>query len=183
MNNVRIIGGKWRGKKLDFPSLEGLRPTHDRIRETLFNWLEPYIYDTLCLDLFAGSGAMGFEAVSRGAKYAVLVDQAIEVVRQLKRNREAVHAENIEVLQASLPSSSLKLAHEHFDIIFLDPPYHQGLVNTTLAWLMTTRLTKPGTLIYVEQELEAELVLPPGVAARKHKQTATLSYALLEVTA
>lgn len=180
-NKVRIIGGKWRGRKLDFPALATLRPTHDRIRETLFNWLEPYIQDALCLDLYAGSGAMGFEAISRGAKYAVLVDNAPEVIKHLKRNREAMHADNIEIVQAVLPQAELKLAHEHFDIIFLDPPYHQGLIPTTLSWLLAQQLVKPGTLVYIEHELEADWQPPARFELRKQKQTATLRYALWEV--
>ncbi len=182
-HKVRIIGGKWRGRMLNFPSLPSLRPTHDRIRETLFNWLEPVIYDALCLDLFAGSGAMGFEAVSRGAKYAVLVDDSSEVNRYLKRNREAMHADNIEIVQGSVPHSTLNLAHTHFDIVFLDPPYHQGLVPATLAWLVSKQLVKPGSLVYVEHEREAVFSPPTGFVLRKSKDTATIHYALWEYTA
>src|SRR3990167_10705810 len=126
-NSVRIIGGKWRGKKISFPPLSFLRPTHDRIRETLFNWMEPYLHDAVCLDLFAGSGVIGFEALSRGAKFVVMVDQDIEVITSLKKNLKTLSAENVEIIQAKIPAKTFKSQQKQFDIVFLDPPYFEGL--------------------------------------------------------
>ena len=97
-NKVRIIGGKWRGRKINFPALKDLRPTPNRIRETLFNWLAPIIDGADCLDLFAGSGALGFEALSRGAGQVIMVDTEPQVIAQLKVNQQMLDAENLEIL-------------------------------------------------------------------------------------
>lgn len=182
-NSVRIIGGKWRGRKIVFPELNFLRPTHDRIRETLFNWLEPYIYNAVCLDLFAGSGVIGFEALSRGAKTVVMVDQDPIVLSNLQKNRELLAAENSEIIQAKIPAKSFKTHEKQFDIVFLDPPYFEGLVNPSLEWLIQRQLVYPGSIIFIETEIGyMNFRLPEFCRTLKSKKTATIAYHLLEVT-
>ncbi len=125
-NHIRIIAGKWRGRKITFPSTATLRPTPDRIRETLFNWLAPHIIDARCLDLFAGSGALSFEALSRGAGIVIALEKDTKVVASLKANAEILLADNIEILQTD--SIHWMEIHAHlkeslessFDIIFLE---------------------------------------------------------------
>lgn len=134
-NQVRIIGGKWRGRKISFPAVAALRPTGDKIRETTFNWLQISINDATCLDMFAGAGVFGFEALSRGARTVVMVDENREVVDRLVENKKmlGVGAE-LDVLGMHIPSENLKKALEQhqFDIVFIDPPFHQGLVDVAI---------------------------------------------------
>lgn len=181
-NQLRIIGGKWRGRKIEFPSMPGLRPTQDRIRETVFNWLAPYINDALCLDLFAGSGALGFEAISRGAKHVVMLDQSNRVISALKKNRQHLGAENIEIISGTVPKETSGVTRAHFDIIFLDPPFNQQLIQACIDWLAQENLVKSGTVIYLEYEINhPPLRLPEHWHIYKEKHTSSLVYALVQV--
>lgn len=154
MNSVRIIGGEYRRRVLKFPDSEGLRPTPDRVRETLFNWLGQELDGWNCLDLFAGSGALGFEAVSRGAAKVVMVEQAPRVLAALHENRELLHKPAaLEIIRGDalqyLASSKCR-----FDLIFLDPPYKKG-------WIPRLEPLLPGVMnedaaIYVEAEHEID---------------------------
>ena len=153
LNTVRIIGGSWRRRVLHFPDALGLRPTPDRVRETLFNWLGQDLSGWSCLDLFAGSGALGFEAASRGAERVVLVDAAPKVVAALAENARQIGAESrLEIVRADAVkfASSLRSAGTRFDLVFLDPPYQQGWIGR-LAPLVSELLTADGVL-YVEAE-------------------------------
>jgi 16S rRNA (guanine966-N2)-methyltransferase len=127
-SKLRIIGGRWRGRKIRFLPLPGLRPTSDRIRETLFNWLMPTIKDARCLDLFAGSGALSFEALSRGAQSAVMIDQSPQVIAVLQENAALLKINTAEFYCATSPQGLKKLHLTPFDIVFLDPPFHQQLI-------------------------------------------------------
>src|SRR3990167_10966830 len=131
---VRIIGGKWRSRRLKIPSIQGLRPTPDRVRETLFNWLAPTITGAYCLDLFAGTGALGIEALSRGAAYVVFVDQSAEVVALLKEELKTLQVENAFIYQATVPTQLQAVDHS-FDIVFLDPPYSENLLLPSCYYL------------------------------------------------
>ncbi len=134
-NRVRIIGGVWRSRLLAFPDVVGLRPTPDRVRETLFNWLGQIMDGKSCLDLFAGSGALGFEALSRGARQVVMVERDAKVLKALRENSATLGSETLELVAAD----ALKfLAHEprRFDIIFVDPPYDSGLLPALLPSLL-----------------------------------------------
>ena len=133
-NQVRIIGGQWRGRKLSFPDADGLRPTADRVRETLFNWLAGHIAGSRCLDMFAGSGALGFEALSRGASHCCFVDQNTAVLKQIQANCELLDATaNSEFLFADA-SKPIDVA-DTFDIVFLDPPFKGPALEACLDWL------------------------------------------------
>ena len=153
MNSVRIIGGQWRRRVLRFPDNEDLRPTPDRVRETLFNWLGQDLSGLSCLDLFAGSGALGFEAASRGAERVVMVDQSAKVVASLKANVRFLSAENrLEIIQADAVkfATSLSLGGSLFDVLFLDPPFKKGWMMN-LVPLIPRLLARDGRL-YVESE-------------------------------
>ncbi len=182
-NTLRIIAGQWRGRKLPFPDQQGLRPTPDRVRETLFNWLQPVIPGSRCLDLFSGSGALGLEALSRGAASAVLVDSSTAVVGQLRRNLQLLNADNAEVVQSSAQSW---LAHNQqlsagFDLVFLDPPFRQGMLEQCCELLEQSELLSPGARIYVEAEKElSPLPLPQNWQLLRQKDCGQLtSYLLL----
>jgi 16S rRNA (guanine966-N2)-methyltransferase len=153
MNTVRIIGGQWRRRVLRFPDSEGLRPTPDRVRETLFNWLGQDLSGLSCLDLFSGSGALGFEAASRGAARVVMVDSSPKVLASLEENARMLKADaRLEIVRADAVkfASSLSSAASRFDLVFLDPPYKQGWVER-LTPLLPQLLAADGVL-YVEAE-------------------------------
>jgi 16S rRNA (guanine966-N2)-methyltransferase len=181
-NQVRIIGGKWRQRKITFPDIPGLRPTHDRMRETLFNWLMPNIVDATCLDLFAGSGAIGFEAASRGAKSVVMCDQDPQVIAYLLKNKEVLQADNIIIQKGTIPEIHISNV-AFFDIVFLDPPFHQNLITVAVAWLIQKNLVKSHSLVYVEMENSIQdLIFPQNWHIIKNTHTASVQYFLMEVT-
>lgn len=154
MNSVRIVGGQWRRRVLRFPDSQGLRPTPDRVRETLFNWLGQDLSGQACLDLFAGSGALGFEAASRGAERVVLVEQSPRVLASLKENAALLGTGGkVEIVRADA-LQYLVSAGSKFDTIFLDPPYNQGWIDR-LATYLPTVLNEDGA-IYVEAEYEID---------------------------
>ena len=158
MNSVRIIGGEWRRRALRFPDAEGLRPTPDRVRETLFNWLGQDLTGLACLDLFAGSGALGFEAASRGAARVVMVEQSAKVAASLKANVDLLGAEGrMEIVRADAVkfASSRGSDGARFDVLFLDPPYNKGWLER-LAPLLPRLLADDGVL-YVEAESALEV--------------------------
>ncbi|WP_245601075.1 16S rRNA (guanine(966)-N(2))-methyltransferase RsmD [Marinobacterium jannaschii] len=155
---LRIIGGEWRSRKVPFAAIVGLRPTPDRVRETLFNWLQFDIAGARCLDLFSGSGALGLEALSRGAASVTFIDQAPEVVRQLKENLSTLKCSDAQVIQASVINWLEQQPDDltdQFDIVFMDPPFRKGLVNPCCALLEQKQLLSENALIYVENEREA----------------------------
>lgn len=147
---IRIIAGKWRGRRLQVPDIKDLRPTPDRVRETLFNWLSPSIVGANCLDLFAGSGVLGFEALSRGAAYVEMVDMSAEVVKLLKEELETFGGENARIYRAQVPAQLQQPAAKKFDIVFLDPPYQENLLFTTCEYLEQNNFLADGAYIYLE---------------------------------
>src|SRR5580698_5835812 len=131
---VRIIGGKWRGRRLPIIAVPDLRPTPDRVRETLFNWLAPIMPAANCLDLFAGSGVLGFEALSRGAKHVVMVDQSPQIIQQLQTIALTLKTNDLDIYCATVPEQ-LAESHTVFDVVFLDPPYQANLLRPTCDYL------------------------------------------------
>jgi 16S rRNA (guanine966-N2)-methyltransferase len=177
-NQLRIIGGEWRGRKLAFADAEGLRPTGDRIRETLFNWLAPYLPGARCLDLFAGSGALGLEAASRGAARVVMLDTAPAVVRLLREHGATLRASGVEVLQADA-LQYLGGPAEPYDIVFLDPPFRQGLLQPCCERLATHGWLAPRAWIYLEAERElGEPALPEGWTLHRSNAAGEVGYYL-----
>jgi len=149
-NELRIIGGSWRGRRVKFPSLSELRPTPDRVRETLFNWLQPVIAGSRCLDLFAGSGALGLEALSRGAARVAFVDREPEVIKHLHLALSTLKAEGAEPKLAEA-RRYLELPPEAFDIVFLDPPFAHESLQTICALLEARGWLAPSAFIYIER--------------------------------
>lgn len=151
LSTVRIIGGTWRSRRIQFPQTKDLRPTPDRVRETLFNWLRVDITGAICLDAFAGSGALGFEALSRGAQSVTFIDPEPLVIAAISHTALLLKTE--ERVQ-TLCHSALDYLHQpptqQYDIIFFDPPYSQNLLTPCLDALAHGWL-KPHALIYVEQ--------------------------------
>ncbi len=180
-NRVRIIGGRHRGRRLAFPDLPGLRPTGDRIRETLFNWLQPMLPGARCLDLFAGSGALGLEAASRGAGEVLLLDQAPQAVRQLQGHivdlglsqAKAVQADALDWLQAAPPQPS-------FDIVFIDPPFSAGLLEPCCQQLASSGLLAENARVYLETDVVESLpFFSPQWRILREKRSGQVTYCLL----
>jgi len=176
---VRIISGQWRGRKLTVPELEGLRPTPDRVRETLFNWIGPQCRSATVLDLFCGSGALGFEAASRGASTVYLVDQNQRVIQALQQQAQAWGVHNVQ-FYAHGAENFLNQPALAYDLIFLDPPYAQADLRS-LLWQHPNwgDMHHQETLIYTEwprQQTPPEP--PPGFEVRKHKRAASVEFIL-----
>jgi 16S rRNA (guanine966-N2)-methyltransferase len=175
---VRIIGGALRGRRLRFADVTGLRPTGDRVRETLFNWLQPDILGARCLDLFAGSGALGLEAASRGAARVVMMDRVPRVVRQLRDNVATLGLANVEVIQADALRwlASPPIA---FDLVFLDPPFADDLLGQVCERLVAGRWLNPGALTYLEADAATGLpALPPLLRWEKRKRAGQVEFGL-----
>lgn len=146
---LRIVGGTWRSRVLRVPERPGLRPTPDRVRETLFNWLGQDLSGLVCLDLFAGSGALGFEAASRGAAQVVLVERDRHALDALRAHKAALDARAVEIVEAdALPW--LAHADRRYDVVFLDPPFGQNALPAALAALLGH--LEPGARVYAESE-------------------------------
>lgn len=155
---IRIIGGQWRGRKLPVPDSPGLRPTTDRVRETLFNWLAPSMVDARCLDCFAGSGALGLEALSRYAASATLLEMDRSVSQQLQQNLTTLKATNAKVVNTNALAFLAQKGTPH-EVVFIDPPFRKGLLEETLTLLENNGWLADDALIYVESEVENGL--PP----------------------
>lgn len=180
---VRIIAGLWRGRKLLVLNAEGLRPTGDRVKETLFNWLMPYIHHAECLDAFAGSGSLGFEALSRQAKKVTFLEIDKTVANQLKKNLQTLQcsAEQAQVInQNSLDFLKQVQNQPHFDVVFLDPPFHFGLAEQAIALLTENNWLRPNALIYVETEKDKSLATPENWRLLKEKNTGMVNYRLYQ---
>lgn len=158
---IRIIGGQWRGRKLPVPDSAGLRPTTDRVRETLFNWLAPDIQEARCLDCFAGSGALGLEALSRYAASATLLEMERVVAQQLSQNLQTLRATQGTVVQTNT-LQWLSQPGEPFDVVFVDPPFRKGLLLETLTLLENNGWLAENALIYVESEVEHSTPVAPA---------------------
>jgi 16S rRNA (guanine966-N2)-methyltransferase len=165
---------------LRFPAIPGLRPTPDRVRETVFNWLAPYIEDANCLDLFAGSGAFGFEAASRGAAQVTMVERDPEALRALQANASMLDAKTVRIVPANvLDFLSLAPAQDAVaDIVFLDPPYAGGLLETAFARLVEQGWVRAGGWVYLETPALTDPVLPDGWERVRSKRAGKVGYHL-----
>lgn len=184
MNSLRIIAGKWRSRKLSFPDLDGLRPTADRVRETLFNWLQEPILRADCLDLFAGSGACGIEALSRGARHVTFVDVSPMAIGAIKSNLMLLDAQEFAlVCEDSLAwiDRQKALSGRQFDVVFLDPPFASDLLMRAIVALENSGLLKNDALIYLESAQEIPLAqLPKNWLPRKSKRAGMVYYSLCQ---
>ena len=182
-NRLRIIGGQWRGRKLDFPDAEGLRPTPDRVRETLFNWLQGFVVDAHCLDLFAGSGALGLEALSRGAARAVLVDNSSTATQQLEKNLRTLQCDAGVVSSLSAKQFLQRgPGGAHYDLVFLDPPFDEGLIESSIALLEKHDWLETGAHVYLEMESTLPVPELPASWQLIREQTAGhVRYGLVQI--
>ncbi len=179
-NQLRIIAGQWRGRKLSFPEVPGLRPTPDRVRETLFNWLAPVITGARCLDLFAGSGALGLEALSRGAAHVILVDEQSAVIKQLRANLSLLQADSAEVIHADAVTY-LAGSATPCDVVFLDPPYQTAWLARCMEQLEQGGWLATHAWIYLEAASKAGLpAMPPNWHVVRSKTAGEVGYHLVE---
>jgi len=177
---LRIIGGEWRSRQLPVLDLPGLRPTTDRVRETLFNWIQQDISRARCLDLFAGSGALGFEAASRGAAKVVMIELQAAAGRQLSSNINLLKADNIELHQANAIDWLAQYQGNAFDLVFLDPPFSSDLLGTAIHYLHQNKLLAADACIYIECDTKQALPeLPEGWDIVRQKKAGQVSYYLV----
>lgn len=173
---VRIIAGRWRGSKLPVPDRPGLRPSGDRVRETLFNWLQPVLGGARVLDLFAGSGALGFEAGSRGAAEVVLVERDPGLAEGLRASATRLRADNVRVESADALRWLAGPADARFDLVFLDPPFDAALWEAAIAGLSPWLATD--ARVYVESPRETAPAVPAGWELLREGRTRDVRYAL-----
>jgi 16S rRNA (guanine966-N2)-methyltransferase len=179
-NKLRIIGGEWRSRYVRFVDAPGLRPTPARVRETLFNWLQSDIRGSRCLDLYAGSGALGFEAASRGARLVVQVESSAQACRSLKDNASVLAAGQVKIVQMDVMHFLAGNA-EAFDLVFLDPPFARHLAVPTCQRLEQKGWLQPHGKIYVESESHADLTgMPENWQLLKSKTAGDVGYRLFQ---
>lgn len=179
LGQLRIIGGEWGSRRLTFLDAPGLRPTPDRVRETLFNWLAPYIAGAHVLDVFAGSGALFFEALSRGASKGLALDNNNVAVTSLKQNLALLNCTTGQIVQADALRHLETATPEAFDVVFLDPPFHQGLLASTCTQLESRGWLSENALIYTESETPPSTTgLPGNWRLHREKKAGQVYYAL-----
>ena len=177
--SVRIIAGKWRSRLLKFTATEGLRPTGSRIRETLFNWLAPSIEGARCLDLFAGSGALCFEALSRGAKHCVALENNRSAIAQLNSNKGLLNAGDLTIVATdTLKFLERNTQKSQFDVVFLDPPFDKKLHLSVVQLLTEGMWLAKNALIYCELPLAEPQPMPPNWQLLKDKVAGNVRFCL-----
>jgi 16S rRNA (guanine966-N2)-methyltransferase len=169
-NSVRIIGGDWRGRKLPVADVPGLRPTGDRARETLFNWLQPWVLAADCADLFAGTGALGFEAASRGAASVLMIEKHPLAASILQQSTETLQATQVTVHRGGAMRMLENFMPDVFDIVFVDPPFDSNLGGVVLERLDRLGCVRRGGFVYVETPASQVIAPPPGWSAWRDKQ-------------
>ena len=174
---VRIIGGQWKKRLIRFRGSSELRPTPDSVRETLFNWLAPTIEGSRCLDLFAGSGALGFEAASRGAAEVTLIESQHKTWRQLNETRDVLNAPHIATYLTDA-LDWLDQCETQFDVVFVDPPYGSGLVDRALRRLARGRCLASEALVYVEYRMDEKPAIPDRWEKLREKTAGQVRYSL-----
>lgn len=180
-NRLRIIGGRWRGSRINFPALAAVRPSPDRVRETLFNWLQQPIVGARCLDLFAGSGALGLEALSRGAAHVTFVDREPQVGRHLSQTLERLGSRDAAVVVEDA-QRFLQRSPQPFDVVFLDPPFASQVLEQAASRLQRGWLA-PGAYIYVECPADRPLTaLPARWGVQRTKRAGQVGYHLLRAS-
>jgi 16S rRNA (guanine966-N2)-methyltransferase len=183
-NSVRIIAGRWRARRVNFPDIPGLRPTPDRVRETLFNWLQHSVADSRCLDLFAGSGALGLEALSRGAMVVEFVEQDPAAARALQEQLIRLGGESKGRVLSMGAARYLRTPAKAFDIVFLDPPFGTNALAEYVPMLDAGSWVNPGGLVYLENERSAGMpLLPAHWELLKSKSAGEVGYHLARVNA
>ena len=177
LGNLRIIGGQWRGRKLQFPVVNGLRPTGDRIRETLFNWLAPEIEGATCLDLYAGSGALGLEALSRGAASCTFIENDRQAATAIRNHLHTLQCDSGSVVERSA-LDWLRASKTHFDIVFLDPPFSANLYQPSMHYIEQGSLLNPGGKLYIEFDVKRPPESPTTLTLLRDKKAGNTAYQL-----
>lgn len=177
-NQLRIIGGQWRGRKLSFPDVDGLRPTGDRIRETLFNWLTGELQHARCLDLFAGSGALGLEAASRGADTCVLIERHPLAAAALRQNLSVLNATHVRLEHTDAAQFLSGKPEAPFHVVFMDPPFSLDLWASCAAQLENGGWLADEAWIYLEAPVNTPLSLPSSWRLYRDKKAGQVSYRL-----
>ena len=178
---MRLIGGSHGGRRLQFPAAMGLRPTAERVRETLFNWLQQDIARVNCLDLFAGSGALGFEAASRGAAQVTMIESQRNVFRSLQQNSSLLQTQELVRLIHSDALRWLQGVAEMYQVVFLDPPFNSKLMQPVIDQLEHGGWLMPEALIYLEQDVHEELPrLPDSWHIMRDKSAGQVRYQLVQ---
>ena len=180
---VRIIAGCWRGRKVSFPDSAYLRPTPDRVRETVFNWLAPHLVGARVLDLFSGSGVLGFEALSRGAEQAVMMDSAPLVIKQLQQMREILSADHAQIIQTdALMWLQQSIITQAFNVVFLDPPFQSTLLLSCCEQLLQRPWLADNALVYTEMPHDMRVNLPSPLHLLRDKTAGNVKYQLWHKT-
>ena len=182
LNSIRIIAGKWRGRRLPVLDYLGLRPTTDRVRETVFNWLMNDISGARCLDVYAGTGALGLECLSRGAAFVKFIESKQPVLRSIQNSIDILYPEddrNVSLTRADAMSALQMVCEEKFDIVFLDPPFNDDLIKTSATLLEKNYWLSDKAIIYIECEAnKGDLVLPENWIKYKSGRAGQSAYYL-----
>ena len=180
---LRIVAGKWRSRLLHIADVQGLRPTSERVRETLFNWLVPRLGGARCLDLFAGTGALGLEALSRGAASVVFVDNSPQAISTLRQNAESLQADAATIIKADAREYLRQASQGPFDIVFLDPPYALDALGEYCGLLAESGVLRTGALLYIEDDdRRAWPEMPAGWNIDKERKAGNVRYALVSTS-
>ena len=179
---VRITSGEWKNRNLEVPDIDGLRPTSERVRETLFNWLMPSIHKSVCLDLFAGSGSLGFEALSRGAKHCTFVEKSKLAFSQIKTTRTSLNAVNSEVHNCDAIDFLSSVHNHNFNLVFLDPPFSDDYLISSIESIHEYQLVSSGGYIYIEFNKNNDLFdLPDNWSVIRKKIYGNVCFILIEI--
>ena len=185
-NHFQVIGGTHRGRKFNFPDAPGLRPTPNKVRETLFNWIQFETNNRVFLDLFTGSGALSFEAISRGARQVIGIEKDLSAFQSLEKNRKNLKSDKIHFINTDALNFISQKSTQMLDFILLDPPFHQKLLEKALKSLSSNGFLTSGCKIYCESEFEiTEQLLSEKISQKikinKQKHSGQVHYCLIEV--
>ncbi|WDI78470.1 16S rRNA (guanine(966)-N(2))-methyltransferase RsmD [Candidatus Purcelliella pentastirinorum] len=178
---IRIISGKWKGKKIIIPNIKTLKPTKDIIKETLFNWIEPYIYKSSCLDCFAGSGSLGLEALSRNASSVIFLEKDINIIKILKKNIKKLKILNTKIINTNA-IKWIKKNEKKYNLIFIDPPFQTNLITEITHKIEINKCLKNESLIYIEQNNKNKnITLPKNWIIYKTNHSKNITYSIYKV--
>ncbi|ASG67853.1 ribosomal RNA small subunit methyltransferase D [Francisella halioticida] len=178
-NTIRVISGKYKNRRLKFPNINGLRPTSDQLKETIFNWLAPYIHGSVCIDAFAGSGSLGIESLSRGAARAIFYELNFKALQQIKENLKTLDIKDFQIYKIDSIKALASLNTQNSQtIIFLDPPFNKNIIPKALDSIAKNKLIPKGSIIYIETKKQAKYPLD-GFDILKEKNTSNIMAKLL----
>ena len=180
--SVKVIAGKWRGRNITLPPSSDIRPTPNRVRETLFNWLQPVITGSRCLDLYSGSGSLGIESLSRGAQEVTFVDIEKRYLDNIKSNIARFGGDDCSKYICFDADAMLSLESRiQYDVIFIDPPYYKSFLSKSLQDLRSSSIVAKDALIYCEKHKKDNIIIPDDFTIFRHKQYASVEFYLLKL--